>query len=90
MPTMAGKVVVMDPTPLEDWENLDYMHAFVYNPGTPFTPGNAASPGIPTTNRHIRLSYGSFDRFSEITPTGAPGPTLAHNPFIGPDPVAKL
>ncbi len=90
MPAMAGKVVVMDPRPLEDFWNLDLMHTYVYDPGTPFTPGNTASPGIPTTNRHVRLSYGAFDRFTTVEPEGANGPSLAHNPFIGPNPVAQL
>jgi hypothetical protein len=103
MPAMAGKVVVMDPRPVNDvvaflsdpdWENLPEdmnMHTYVYNPGTAYKPATATTdPGIPTTNRHVKLSYGDFSRFTTVTPAGAEGPTLTHNPFIGPDPVAKM
>lgn len=101
-PAMAGKIVVMDPKPVENifdfladpnWENLDLdmqIHTHVYDPGTPFTPGNVLSPGIPTTSHHVSLSSGDFSRFTEVTPTGAEGPTLVENPFIGPNPVAQL
>jgi hypothetical protein len=89
MPTMAGKVVVMDPKPVDTF--ADTMRTYVYNPGTPFNAGSADdNPGIPNTNRHVDLSYASFDRFTTVTPTGAPGPTLRNNPFIGPNPVAQL
>ncbi len=97
MPCMQGKVVVMDPKPVDayiisgDLLDLESMQTYIYNPRTPFNPATADSePGIPPTNRHIRLSYGSFDRFTLVTPTGAPGPTLADNPFIGPNPVARM
>ena len=89
VPAMAGKVVVMDPTPVDTF--LDTMRTYVYNPGTPFNVATAASePGIPVTNRHIRLSSASFDQFTNVTPTNAPGPSLGANPFIGINPVAKL
>jgi hypothetical protein len=92
MPTMAGKVVVMDPKPADPFNpNLGTMHTFVYDPGTPFNPGTIdTNPGIPAVDRHIDLSYGTFDRFTNITPAGAPGPTLRANPFIGPNPVNQL
>lgn len=86
MPTMAGKVVVMDPRPPE---NIELMNTFIYDPGTPYT-GNIAAPGIPTTSHHVKLSYGDFDRFTSVTPSGAEGPALSHNPFIGPNPVASI
>jgi hypothetical protein len=94
MPTMIGKVVVMDPKPA-DWlsagENLGTIHTFVYNPGTPFNPATPqTNPGIPTVDRRIDLSYGNFERFTSVTPAGAPGPTLVYNPFIGPNPVLQL
>jgi hypothetical protein len=38
----------------------------------------------------VRLSYASFDAYTRVTPTGAPGATLAHNPFIGPNPLSTL
>ncbi len=90
---MAGKVVVMDPKPLDTLDPLtmDTMRTYVYNPGTPYQAATADSePGIPVTNRHLRLSYAPFDQFTTVTPAGAPGPALRENPFIGPNPVAKL
>ena len=64
------------------------MRTYIYNPGTPFNPAAADSePGIPTTNHHVRLSYASFDQFTNVMPAGATGPTLAASPFIGPNPV---
>lgn len=93
MPAMQGKVVVMDPKPLDGIALgiFDLMRTYVYDPGTPFVPGQAdTDPGIPATNRHVQLRYASFERFTQTTPAGAEGPTLRHNPFIGPDPVASL
>jgi hypothetical protein len=88
MPVLQGKVMVMDPTPVE---NLDYIHTFVYDPGTPYNAANRAeNPGIPNVSRHVKLSYGDFSRFTLTTPSGAPGPTLVANPFIGPDPTLSL
>ena len=93
-PLMANKVFVMDPKPVNTF--VDTMRTYVYNPGTPFNPKAAdTEPGIPTlnnpdTSRHIRLSKGSFDRFTQTTPPGAPMPTLFENPFIGPNPVRQL
>jgi autotransporter-associated beta strand protein len=89
MPAMRGKVVVMDPTPVDTF--ADTMRTYVYNPGTPFNTAAADSdPGIPAVERHVRLSYADVSRFTRVTPQGAPGPTLAENPFIGPNPVLKL
>jgi PEP-CTERM motif-containing protein len=89
MPTMAGKVVVMDPKPLNALS--DTMRTYVYDPGTPFSPGSADfNPGIPPTNRTIGLSYASADRFTRLTPSSAEGPAQRSNPFIGPNPLAKL
>ena len=94
MPALVGKVVVMDPKPVDaaivDILSAGSMNTYVYNPGTPYTPADAANPGIPTTNRHIKLSYGDFSRFTTLSPMGAEGPTLHSNPFIGPNPVAAL
>jgi hypothetical protein len=101
MPAMKGKVVVIDTTPvkgtndfleniltLEEMPDI-FLHTYVYNPGTPFNAATKdTNPGIPTTSHHVKLSYASFDRFTRITPSGATGPTLSHNPFIGPDPIA--
>ena len=90
-PVLQGKVLVMDPKPLNDPNNLDYMRTYIYNPGTPYNPQNVQyDPGIPPTQYHVKLSYGSFDRFTMLAPAGAAGPTTAPNPFIGPDPVSRL
>ena len=103
MPAMLDKVVVMDPTAVNDfvyflsdpgWETMpeDWnIHTYVYDPGTPYNPAELkTNPGIPTTNRHVDLSYGDFSRFTTVTPSGSEGPTLTHNPLIGPDPVATM
>ncbi|MEN6449039.1 MAG: PEP-CTERM sorting domain-containing protein [Thermoguttaceae bacterium] len=78
-PAMVGKVVVIDPKPSESLS--DVMQATIYNPG---------SSAIPTTNRHVKLSLPTFDRFTQTSPAVADGPTLAHNPFIGANPVSKI
>lgn len=89
MPAMTGKVVVMDPTPLNTLSDL--MHTFIYDPGTPFNPNAAdTNPGIPTTSHQVKLSYGDFGRFTETTPPGATGPVISRNPFIGPNPTLVL
>ena len=93
MPTMTGKVIVMDPKPTDPFSNPvpDVMRTYVYNPGTPFNPGMAATnPGIPEVDRHVDLSYASFERFTQVTPAGAPFPTLRSNPFLGPNPLLQL
>jgi len=85
MPTMRGKVVVMDPKPVDTL--LDTMRTYVYEPDTPFDPGaKDIDPGIPVTNRTVRLSLASFNDFTTIQPAGAQGPMLAANPFIGHSP----
>ena len=100
MPAMKCKFVVLDPKPTNTFtpENpYAYMNTFVYNPWTPFDAGNAADPGIPPTSHHVRLSYADFNGFGTLTtspsgysPPDTLGPTLAPNPFIGPDPVTLL
>lgn len=90
MPALQGKVVVMDPTPLDqtDPSLVDSMKTYVYSPGTPYSAANKTTdPGIPAVNRHVKLSYGNFAKYTHVTPAGAQGPTLAGNPFIGPNPV---
>jgi autotransporter-associated beta strand protein len=89
VPLMQGKVVVMDPRPVNSL--LDTIRTYVYNPNTPFNSATEDSnPGIPTTSRHVKLSYADFARFTSTTPQGATGPTLAANPFIGPNPLLQL
>jgi hypothetical protein len=100
MPAMKGKVVVIDPTRVNQigtfFDNIDtlndvpdvFVHTYAYQPGTPFKPATKdTDPGIPQVNRHVKLSYASFDQYTQVTPTGSQPPTLAHNPFIGKDPV---
>lgn len=85
MPLMTGKVVVMDPRPVNTL--FDTMRTYVYNPGTAFNPSSEHDdPGIPSVDRHVRMSYASFDRFTDTNPDGAAPPTLRTNPFIGPNP----
>lgn len=89
MPVMMGKTVVIDPKPLNDLS--DFLHTFIYEPGTPFVPELAnEDPGIPSTSHQVKLSYGDFERFTETTPPGAEPPLLNHNPFIGPNPLLQL
>lgn len=88
-PLMDGKVVVMDPKPVNTF--LDTMRTYVYDPNTPFNPNTQnTDPGIPDTEYHIAMSYGDFERFTKVTPTGSPAPTLRDNPFIGSNPVRAL
>lgn len=108
MPAMVGKVVVVNPKPLDallqglagglssgdPWDffndpSAGSLSTYVYNPGTPFN-GSDTSPGIPSTNRHVQLTYASFDKFTVTTPENATGPTLVHNPFIGANPISKI
>jgi hypothetical protein len=101
-PVMKGKVAVMDARPLNTLQ-FDTMRTYLYNPNTPYNAAaNDSDPGIPNTTRSIKLSYGVFDSFTKtgtldnsgnLVPfTGAQlaanQPTLAHNPFIGPNPLA--
>ncbi len=99
MPVFAGKVVVINPRPADPLNadgtpkslfDLGRMNVNVYNPNEKVYSGAVADPGIPEVAHHIKLSYGSFDRFTTVTPAGSAGPTLAHNPFIGPNPVLQL
>lgn len=85
MPALKGNVMVMDPKSVNKFD--DTMRTYVYPPRTPFDAGNAhRDPGIPKTNRHVKLSYAFFARFTHMDPPNAPMPTLAGNPFLGPEP----
>jgi len=90
MPAMTGRVSVIDPKRAEvSFSELtpdDTIHTYVYDTAVPPESG----PGIPTRGLHVELTLKSFDRFTATTPAGATGPTLAANPFIGPDPLAAL
>lgn len=80
MPLMKGKVVVMNPRPVENFisgniENGVTMNTHVYDPGTPFRKQSLLTdPGIPNTARSVKLSYASFKDFTRTgtaeTPTG--------------------
>ena len=99
MPAMAGKVVVIDPKPLNntlinvlnggDVESIEGLRTYVYDPKTttPAVPTRQIDPGIPLTQHHIALSYGDMSSYTKVDPVGAAGPTLHSNPFIGPNPV---
>lgn len=83
-PVMLGRISVVQPKFAEQF--FGTIHTYVYDPNE--TP--VAGPGILPTNLHIELSLKSFIRFTKTTPDGAPGPSLATNPFIGPDPLAAF
>ena len=102
MPVMKNKVVVMDARPVNTLQ-LDTMRTYLYDPGTPARPAtDTTDPGIPRTTRTIKLSYGDFDALTRTGTLDDQGnlvqmtgttlaqnqPTLAHNPFIGPNPLA--
>ena len=93
---LTNNVVVVDASGLNaylstDGASGDTLHTYVYPQGTAYNAAAASTnPGIPTVNRHVRLSLTSFNGFTATTPSGAPGPTLAGNPMIGPDPVLKM
>jgi hypothetical protein len=74
MPVMAGKVVIIDPKPLNTF--TDKLRTTIVS---------ADDARIPKVTRHIPLSYVSFDRFARTTPTGLP-PATSANPMIGPNP----
>jgi hypothetical protein len=74
MPVMSGKVVLIDPKPLNSF--TDKLRTTVLS---------ADDARIPKVARHISLTYVSFDRFARVTPGGSP-PTTSPNPMIGPDP----
>jgi hypothetical protein len=93
-------VVVFDPKPVNTL--LDTMRTYIYDKGTPYNYDlRDSDPGIPRTTRTIKLSYGSFDKFTQTGTLDANNnlvqlppdqlaanmPTLEHNPFIGPNPV---
>lgn len=87
MPALEGKVVVIDARPVNTFG--DTLRTYVYGPRAGFNAGrDRQNPGIPPTDRHVELSYVDFARFTRVEPAGAPRPTGAGNPFIGPNPFA--
>ncbi len=90
MPAMVGHVTVMNPRDPTAFLPELTMSTFIYEPGTPFHADTVdTNPGIPQTSYHVALSYADFDAFTEVTPVGAPGQTLNHNPFVGPNPLSS-
>ncbi len=88
MAAMQGKVMVMDPKPVD---GLNLMNTYLYAPGTPFNSSTAdTDPGIPQTQFHVQLNYADFSRFTSTDPQGAPGPTLFPNPMFGPNPISQI
>jgi hypothetical protein len=101
MPAMVGKVTVLDarrynrPFDLEDPDSpFPVIRTHIFQPGTPYNPAAddyAAEvvPGIPTTDRTVRLTFESFDQYSSVIPDSptTPRPITAHNPFIGASPL---
>jgi len=80
---------ILDSNHPENIYNL-FLKTYLYNPGTTFHSGTIETdPGIPSANLHVKLSYADFSGFTTITPSGAPGPTFLHNPFVGPNPLAS-
>ena len=87
VPLMRGKVVVMDPKPVDGF--VDTMRTYVYDRATGQSGAvEELGPGIPTTSRNVKLSMASFAEFTQTEPAGPQYmPTLADNPFIGPNPL---
>jgi hypothetical protein len=90
VPAMAGRVSVINPklaeVSISELTPADTIHTHVYDPSLPAETG----PGILVPDVRVELTQKSFDRFTQTAPTGATGPTLSENPFIGPDPLAAL
>lgn len=95
MPAMRDRIVVMDPRPTNGViplienpnapiDDLDLEDIFIRT--NVYEASDATAP-IPATSHTVKMSYASFDAYTTTTPTGAQGPTLARNPFIGPSPV---
>lgn len=79
MPAMKGRVVVLDPRPVDSLGAT--MLAHVLDP-------RLDRSRIPKVDRTVVLSRASFKRFTRTEPAGAEGPTMGDNPFVGPNPVA--
>ena len=90
MPAMVGRVSVINPklaeVSISELTPANTIHTHVYDPAVPAESG----PGLLIPDVRVELTLKSFARFTQTAPAGAPGPTLAENPFIGPDPLAAL
>jgi hypothetical protein len=78
MPAMKDRFVVLDPKPVDTFG--EKMRAIVLDP-------RKDRAKMPKVDRHVALTYVSFERFTRTEPAGAQGATLADNPMIGPSPV---
>ena len=83
MPFIKGKVIVIDPKPVDTFS--DTLRTHVLDAAKARSQKNDARV-IPKTDHTIRLSYAGFENYTQVTPKGAKGPTMADNPFIGPRP----
>jgi hypothetical protein len=79
MPVMRDKIVVLNVKPVNTFS--DTIRTTIYDPAT-------APAGIATCKRHVKLGYASFARFTTTSPASAQPPSMAENPFIGPNPLA--
>lgn len=66
------------------------LQTWVYNRGAEADRSQTSlfDPGVPAGQHVVRMSYADFSGFTQLTPSNAAAPTLAHNPFIGPAPFA--
>ncbi len=76
MPAIKGHVIVVDPKPVDHFD--DTMRAGLFDARD--------KAKMPKCDRHVKLSFASFQRFTTLEPATAQWPTLADNPFIGPNP----
>ncbi|NBC10961.1 MAG: hypothetical protein GVY24_04395 [Planctomycetes bacterium] len=81
MPVFQGKTVVMDARPVN--QIIGTINTTVHDSGD-------TSAFVPPAHLTIPTTYADFAPFTTVTPSGAQGPTLNDNPFIGPDPTAAL
>ncbi|HYE18877.1 MAG TPA: dockerin type I domain-containing protein [Tepidisphaeraceae bacterium] len=103
MPLIKGRVMVMDPRPVEKLMNGGQpayneatgeqedirMRTYLYAPGTPWRPLTVDSdPGIPLTTRSVRVSKANFNAFSKVGT--APTPDGALTPIPAADRDAYL
>jgi hypothetical protein len=79
MPVMNGKIVVLDVRPVNTFS--DTMRTTIYDAAS-------APAGAAACKRHVKLGYATFARFTTTTPPAATPPSIADNPFIGPNPLA--
>jgi len=72
MPAIKGHVVVLDPKSVDHFD--DTMRSGMFDAKD--------KSKVPKVNRHVKISYVSFKRFTQLSPVSAQGPTLADNPFL--------